>query len=1253
MANNSKNRSFFLLLAIFFISLQKLFSASSYTITTDQQFKTFQSTNIVVVGSGEEGYLLLSNHFEKINVVFRPSPRHSYSADYSLTTKKVFLFGGTTYYDDCWIFDEEKSQWQKISSSNTPQARYGGCIVNIGENKFLLFGGLGQQGYFGDTYIFSLFPSSGSFQLVETSSHPSARYYHSMCFVPEEKKVYLFGGYNSSGALNDLWCFDLLSSTWSFISTSNSPQARYGHKMVYADKKIYIFGGQKDDINFFNDLWVYDLQTKSFTNITPTTPATKPSARANFGMAKFPELNQILIFGGYEGGSSYSNELWFLNYISTTFAKSDCAYPPSARDKFCFIKLKDKFFLYGGTSGYAAFDDSYFFYYSTYGETTSQEIMISSQNPTKLYYRYFQFSPLPPTDTVKFQIAYSSNGINFSQFLGYDGTTENYFTSTQQYFSTTTFDNNQYIKIKGYFYSYSPPNNPKVEEIVINYNLAPYPPKLIQIGNPIDNILSSTNTTRPEFKWEKPNDPDGDGISSYTLQISTSDNFYPYSEFQSSTTSYSPTTEIPTGVYFWRVSAKDSYGGESDFSSYYKLEIDTTPPAAPYYVLAKPHPIKDKAILITTKITGDDLSTGTFKGSIIVAYSTETITEENFDSQEKYIKTFPPSSSFSPNEEIPIELLNLQDDTTYFIALKFQDEALNISTMSICVSTITNFIPNIKIITPTIGEEISGKTTISWEYNDFNTDETTHTFKIFLVEENIGSTTTIKILTNTTYYLWNSLEVKNSTYTLKIEIKDTRGAISYDEVKNIKIINSNFPPKITNWVKPKQNEILTGNTIIFWELEDLNLADEHFYELFITTNLITKPKVAEFKNTTYYLLDTTKFFNATNYYLILEVKDEGGLTDISTSPVFSIKNENLPPTKPILLSPKHLSFTSPYKVKFVWQASTDPNPNDKVFYDFYLSTSSNINTTIFSQKNLTNTEIEVSYPIIDEEKKYFWQVKAKDIFDTETPSDIFMFLTYPRFKTISDDNKVYAEILYPTEEKVFIYAKKICDKDKRNFHPIISQADKKDKTDRFIKVLPYDVYEINLYDENFNVVEKDLEYKVVFSIDETQFDIPKQTLKIAYLNKENNIWEFTEYKQNIVDSALYGLTDKNSILTYSNKFGIYTVLAKNTALEPVSNIIVYPNPFNPEKEEVTIEYVLTKSVDVEIYILTLSGGLVKKFYFPKGEKGVSYGTPEGERNKFSWDGRNDKGVIVSTGMYLCKLIFGDKVEYKYIGVVKK
>jgi hypothetical protein len=55
----------------------------------------------------------------------------------------------------------------------------------------------------------------------------------------------------------------------------------------------------------------------------------------------------------------------------------------------------------------------------------------------------FNFSP---TDTVKFQIAYSSNGINYSQFLGPDGTTGSYFISGQDI--PDIFENNQYIKIK-------------------------------------------------------------------------------------------------------------------------------------------------------------------------------------------------------------------------------------------------------------------------------------------------------------------------------------------------------------------------------------------------------------------------------------------------------------------------------------------------------------------------------------------------------------------------------------------------------------------------------------------------------------------------------------------------------------------------------------------------------------------------------------------------------------------------------------
>ncbi|MFN3550750.1 MAG: kelch repeat-containing protein [Endomicrobiia bacterium] len=1254
----------------------KLFSSSSYTITSDIQFQNFDSTNVVVIGTANEAKLLLNNHFEKIVSTSFPSKRHSYAADYSSTTQKTFLFGGIdqpqqglpTYFNDCWIFDETKNQWEYvfISSINLPPRRYGHSIVNIGGSKFLIFGGLGENSvYYNDTYIFDL--QTSSFQLVITSSYPSARYYHSMCFVSDEDKVYLFGGYSQYGTLNDMWYFDIKNLTWNFVEVSGiKPQPRLGHKMVYVQqqKKIYIFGGETSLLsNQLNDLWYFDLQTKTFTQIIKS--GNWPDPISHFGMTNFPELNQILIFGGYKGSGSYSDELWFLNYVSTTFAKSNYDYTtekPCGRNFFSFIKLKDKFFIFGGTSGYAALSDTFIYHYSTYGVITGD--LFIQYNPTNLIYKKFIFSPSPDTGSdVKFQIAYSTDGKTYSQFLGYDGTPNTYFSSTQQNFLTTTFNNKQYLKLRGYFYSYNPPKNPYVDEIVINYNLTPYPPQLVLIGNKISNIQSSINTTQPEFRWEQPADPDGDNITSYRLQISKFSDFSSPVLDQSgiTTTYFKPSTEIQTETYFWRVCAKDT--DESSFSSIYIIEIDTTAPYAPYYILATPHPTLDKSIRIETVITGDDLSTGTFRGAIIVAYSSYTfINETNFNTVENKIFDLRDTQgnyiSYPPQYKIQFDLTNLQNDTTYFLAIKLQDEALNLSTMSVCISTITNFIPWLNIITPTTDSELKGdKVNISWQYGDFNTDDTTHTFIISLIDENTDSTTTIKNLTNTTYYIFNSLEVKNSTYTLKIEIIDTRGAKSYDTVSNIKIVNTNFEPQITGWVLPQKNQILTGTVKISWQLYDPNLADEHFYELYITTDLSRlNLKIAEFKNTTEYLLDTTLFLNDTNYYLILKVEDSGSppLITVSTSPVFAIKNQNLPPKKPGLVSPKHLSYTSPYKVKFLWEESTDPNLNDKVFYDFYLSTDSNFNFNLVFQTNLTTTYFEVLYPIIDEEKRYFWKVIAKDMFDTETPSDTFMFMTYPKYKTISDDNLVYAELIEIPQEKIFVYITKLCDFEERITHPIVSLADKKDKTDRLIKIIPYNVYDINLYDENFNLITREIKYKLIFSFDETQYYLPLETFKISYLNQKDYVWEFPKYRQEFVPSKDYALTKKNAISTYTTKFGIYTLLARNIIDNPVSNIVIYPNPFNPQKNEVvTIEYVLTEDVDVEVYILTPSGGLVKKFFFQKGIPGKSDGSPEGERNSFIWDGKNDKGEYVSSGMYICKLILKDKIEYRYIGVVKK
>jgi len=80
----------------------------------------------------------------------------------------------------------------------------------------------------------------------------------------------------------------------------------------------------------------------------------------------------------------------------------------------------------------------------------------------------------------------------------------------------------------------------------------------------------------------------------------------------------------------------------------------------------------------------------------------------------------------------------------------------------------------------------------------------------------------------------------------------------------------------------------------------------------------------------------------------------------------------------------------------------------------------------------------------------------------------------------------------------------------------------------------------------------------------------------------------------------------------------------------VLKLINYPNPFNPELEQTTIEYVLGKSCSVELIIYDLSGREVLSRHYKPGQEGGKFG-----RNLVYWNGRNQKGQIVQNGTYIC------------------
>jgi hypothetical protein len=103
-----------------------------------------------------------------------------------------------------------------------------------------------------------------------------------------------------------------------------------------------------------------------------------------------------------------------------------------------------------------------------------------------------------------------------------------------------------------------------------------------------------------------------------------------------------------------------------------------------------------------------------------------------------------------------------------------------------------------------------------------------------------------------------------------------------------------------------------------------------------------------------------------------------------------------------------------------------------------------------------------------------------------------------------------------------------------------------------------------------------------------------------------------------------------------------------------SSVSSYPNPFNPRAEQARIGYYLAEDSDLEIRIFTLLGELV-------WSKSISSSDPLGRAGLHSestypilWDGKNDAGSEVRSGVYICLLkneTSGEEEKLK-IAVVK-
>mmetsp|Transcript_4058 Transcript_4058/g.7783 ORF Transcript_4058/g.7783 Transcript_4058/m.7783 type:complete len:567 (+) Transcript_4058:464-2164(+) len=258
--------------------------------------------------------------------------------------------------------------WQEvITNGDTPPARSGAASVII-DGKLYIFGGYGGgTGRLDDFYAYDFERNEWDQVEVLSEERPSCRENNGAVASGDSRRLCLFGGYNGRQWLNDLWVFDLASKRWTCIQESSDPtndaesatkvpSRRFGYVSVVHRNKFILFGGF-DGTSWLNDMWEFSFETKEWKCVQAR--GQLPSARSC--PAWVQDESHVYIIGGYDGLERKA-DFFACNLLTYEWREMPSrGTPPSPRYFHSCCIFGNKIIVYGGYNGSQRLADMYLY----------------------------------------------------------------------------------------------------------------------------------------------------------------------------------------------------------------------------------------------------------------------------------------------------------------------------------------------------------------------------------------------------------------------------------------------------------------------------------------------------------------------------------------------------------------------------------------------------------------------------------------------------------------------------------------------------------------------------------------------------------------------------------------------------------------------------------------------------------------------------------------------------------------------------
>jgi uncharacterized protein (TIGR03437 family) len=289
-----------------------------------------------------------------------PEARRDAEAIYDAAGKRVILFGGSGDngpLNDTWAFNLETRAWTKLGATGTPPApRFGfDAVYDPVGRQMVIWAGQGA-GFFNDTWALDLNTLEWrDVSPASNSARPKARYGSASIFDPMTRSLVQFAGFTSeSGRFQDTQSFGIASKTWSdWTPSSVKPQVRCLLTAAFdrVNRRMIIYGGQRSGA--LDDIWSFDLASRQWTNLTP---AQRPAGRM-WSSSFVDRDGRFIIFGG--SGAGNFNDTWSFDFSNNTWTRLQIENPPAPRNAMAYahIESEDRFIIFGGAGNSGNLND--------------------------------------------------------------------------------------------------------------------------------------------------------------------------------------------------------------------------------------------------------------------------------------------------------------------------------------------------------------------------------------------------------------------------------------------------------------------------------------------------------------------------------------------------------------------------------------------------------------------------------------------------------------------------------------------------------------------------------------------------------------------------------------------------------------------------------------------------------------------------------------------------------------------------------